>query len=59
MSIFNWQAKEDQGEHVTSGWIWLYFTIAGTLTLIVMVIWIVWFRYADKKYHQKWELKIA
>ncbi|KAL1874774.1 hypothetical protein VTK73DRAFT_193 [Phialemonium thermophilum] len=59
MSVFNWQAKGDPGDRIASRWIWLYFVISAVLTGLVMVVWIVWFRRADKKFQKKWEQRMV
>lgn len=47
MSMFNWGAKD--GESVVSKRLWLYFFIAIMLTLVVLGIWILWYRRTQKK----------
>lgn len=51
MSMFDWQAKE--GDTVVSTKIWIYVVVAVVLTCIVLVTWILWFRWTQKKYGKK------
>ena len=47
MSMFNWGATN--GEPVVSNHIWLYFCVAIVLTLVVLGIWILWYRWTQRK----------
>ncbi|KIX05485.1 uncharacterized protein Z518_06357 [Rhinocladiella mackenziei CBS 650.93] len=51
MSMFNWQAES--GGLVTSRWIWVYFVIAIPLTLMVLVFWILWYKWTQAKYSKR------
>ena len=47
MSMFNWGATN--GESVVSTHIWVYFVIAIVLTLVVLGIWLLWYKWTQKK----------
>jgi hypothetical protein len=47
MTMFNWQANN--GEAVVSSHIWLYFVIAGLLTIAVIGIWVLWYKLVQEK----------
>jgi hypothetical protein len=48
MSMFDWQAKD--GDAVVSRKFWIYVVVAVVLTCLVLTIWILWFKWAQKKY---------
>jgi len=55
MSMFNWQG--DSGS-ILSSYLWLYFAITIPLTLIVLLIWYLWFKLSDKEYQKRKELDV-
>jgi hypothetical protein len=48
MSMFDWQAED--GGIVVSRNIWIYVVVAVVLTCLVLTIWILWFKWTQKKY---------
>jgi beta-lactam-binding protein with PASTA domain len=48
MSMFDWQAGD--GGIVVSRNIWIYVVVAVVLTCLVLTIWILWFKWTQKKY---------
>ena len=53
MSIFDWQAKDT--DSVVSSRIWIYVVIATLLTVLVLVIWIWWFKLSQEKYKKEYK----
>lgn len=48
MSMFNWQTQP--GDVVVSRFIWIYFAFAAPLTLLILALWIVWFRWTQRRH---------
>jgi hypothetical protein len=48
MSMFDWQAED--GGIVVSRNVWIYVVVAVVLTCLVLTIWILWFKWTQKKY---------
>jgi hypothetical protein len=48
MSMFNWQAQP--GDVVVSRYVWVYFAFAAPLTLIIIAIWLLWFRWMQRRH---------
>jgi len=45
MGLFEWHPKEDEG--VMSPYWWIYFAVAGGLTLAVFLVYFFWSRLTD------------
>ncbi|KPM38527.1 hypothetical protein AK830_g8045 [Neonectria ditissima] len=39
MSMFDWEAGRKEGQLVSTMWLWVYFAIAGPLTIFVLLLW--------------------
>ena len=47
MGMFDFQ--ESDGSVVVSRYFWVYWTISIPLTLFVMVTWLIWFRWQERR----------
>lgn len=57
MSMFNWGAEN--GEAVVSKYIWLYFVIAFAVTMIVLGIWVIWYKRTQRKESKREDIELA
>jgi hypothetical protein len=42
MNMFNWQAEND--ENILSAYFWVYWVITIPITVLVLLIWMAWYR---------------
>ncbi|KAF2099787.1 hypothetical protein NA57DRAFT_75292 [Rhizodiscina lignyota] len=52
MSMFQWisQGGGSDSSQVLSGWFWLYWAVTVPLTVVILIVWIIWYRWTDKRY---------
>ncbi|WPG99167.1 Hypothetical protein R9X50_00197800 [Acrodontium crateriforme] len=55
--MFNWPAGKD-GE-IASPLLWIFFAVTIPLTIIIYLVWIVWFRISQKKYVKQHDEAVA
>ena len=46
MNMFNWSAQD--GSHIESKWLWIYFVVAVPLTAMILVAWWIWTRQSGR-----------
>lgn len=49
MSMFNW-GSEDATDLPTATWFWVYWAVAVPLTLAVVFVWRVWWKWEERRY---------
>ena len=59
MPMYNWQtAAPESGQIGLSAYIWVYWAVAAPLTVAVMAGWILWYKYANKRWQEETEIEI-
>jgi hypothetical protein len=55
MSMFSWSqsSSDTQGESVVSNKFWIYWAVTVPLTLLVMVLWRVWWLWQERNYQRE------
>jgi hypothetical protein len=62
MSMFRWMPEDDNNDdtlqdknssRVVSSWFWLYWAITVPLTIGILILWVIWFKRADRRYQER------
>lgn len=57
--MFNWQAASSgSSQRSVSAYFWMYWAVTIPLTIAVMTGWVLWYRYANRKWQEETEIEL-